>query len=58
MICDPYVGEEQVAVFEIIFNAVRHIWSYAYLRKEYFWYISSTTESYPTFSGKSPSLLY
>ena len=33
MICTPSVGEEQVAVFETVFTAVRFIRSYAQLKK-------------------------
>ena len=33
MICAPSVGEEQVAVFETVFTAVRYIWSTADLNK-------------------------
>ena len=34
MICDPYVGEEQVAKFETVFFAVGYIRSDAQLNKE------------------------
>ena len=32
MICAPSVGEEQVAVFEAVFTAMRYIWFDAYLK--------------------------
>ena len=34
IICDPSVGEEQVAKFETLFNAVRYIFLDAHLKKE------------------------
>ena len=33
MICDPYVGEEQDAIFETVFTAVRYIYSRGQLKK-------------------------
>ena len=33
MICAPYVGEEQDAIFETVFTAVRYIYNGAQLKK-------------------------
>ena len=36
IICDPYVGEEQVAEFETVFTAVRYISSTVHLKSSSF----------------------
>ena len=51
MICAPSVGEEQAPKFETVFTAVRYICLNAQLKKDYLWYMNSTTDSYPIFWG-------
>ena len=50
MIYSPSVGEEQAAVFETVFTAVRYICSDEKLKKDKLLYIGSTNNSYPTVS--------
>ena len=44
MICAPSVGEEQAAIFESVFTAVRYIYSKAQLKKDSL-YVSVKTQA-------------
>ena len=43
MICAPSVGEEQAAIFEKVYYAVRYIYIGAQLKKIYFLYVHQNT---------------